>query len=98
MDSTPDVQIRTQANNLLKTEYDKTHIRLFLQNLLEGKSSITSMDWTLSDDKAYIMNLLSVLDANSRDATHNIKELDGIVSQNGYTIPNMEISRREGKK
>lgn len=98
LDSTPDVQIRTQANNLLKTEYDKTHIRLFLQNLLEGKSSITSMDWTLSDDKAYIMNLLSVLDANSRDATHNIKELDGIVSQNGYTIPNMEISRREGKK
>lgn len=52
----------------------------------------------LVDDKAYIMSLLAVLTSSDATAAHTVKELDGHFTENGYSIPQLQITRKEGKK
>ena len=52
----------------------------------------------LLDDKAYIMSLLSVLASSDRNSQYTVKELGGSFTENDYTIPQLQIRRKEGKK
>ena len=44
------------------------------------------------------MSLLAVLTSGDPAAGHQIKELGGTFSENGYSIPQMQIRRKEKKR
>ena len=55
-------------------------------------------DLEIQDDKAYIMSLLAVLTSQDPSAQYQIKELEGTFSEYGYSIPQMQIRRKEKKR
>ena len=56
-----------------------------------------SKDLRLEDDKAYIMSLLAVLLSGDATAAYTVQELEGSFCENGYSIPQLQIRRRERK-
>ena len=52
----------------------------------------------LQDDKAYIMSLLTVLASSDRNARYTVKELGGSFTENVYSVPQLQISRKGEKK
>ncbi len=97
-DTTMDSGMAEQARQLLQTEYDRAAIAAYIENWLGESGICFSKDIHLVDDKSYIMSLLTVLISGERSAQHTVKELEGTFSENGYTIPQLRIMRKEGKK
>lgn len=87
-----------QAQKLLKSEYGRVEVAAYVEHWLDKSDIIFSKDMQIQDDKAYIMSLLSVLASGDRGAQYIVKELGGIYTENEYTIPQLQISRKEGKK
>ena len=97
-DSVLDEEAAAQALRLLRTEYGRAEVAAYIERWLGESGVCFSKDMKLVDDKAYIMSLLAVLTGSDAGAIHTVKELDGAYSENGYTIPQLQIERREGKK
>lgn len=94
----PGADAMLQAEKLLHSEYGRNAVVAYIEGWL-GESGIAySSDLDLSDDKAYIMSLLAVLAGSDAGAKYAVTELEGSYSQNGYSIPQLRISRREGKQ
>lgn len=91
-------EVAEQAARLIHTEYGRAAISAYIENWLGESGICFSKDMNLSDDKAYIMSLLTVLISSDTSAAHVVKELDGYFSENGYTIPQLQITRKEGTK
>ena len=87
-----------QAEQLLHSEYGRSAIASYIEELLGVSGICFSKDMHLTSDKAYIMSLLSVLAASDTAAKYQIKELDGKYSENGYEIPQLQITRKEEEK
>lgn len=87
-----------QAEKLLNSEYGRAEVSAYVEQWLNKSDIIFSKDMQIHDDKAYIMSLLSVLASSDRGAQYIVKELGGIYTENEYTIPQLQISRKEGKK
>lgn len=86
-----------QAGLLLHSEYDRNAVAAYIEHWL-GESGIGySEDLELNDDKTYIMSLLAVLTSSDAGAKHTVTELEGSYSENGYSIPQLRVTRREGK-
>lgn len=90
--------MRAQAAQLFHTEYGRAAIAAYVENWLGETGICYSKDMHLNNDKAYIMSLLSFLISSDVESLHQITELDGFFSENGYTIPQMQITRKESKK
>ena len=87
-----------QAGLLLHSEYDRNAVAAYIEQWL-GESGIGySEDLELNDDKTYIMSLLAVLTSSDAGAKHTVTELEGSYSENGYSIPQLRVTRREGKR
>lgn len=97
-ESSEDEKMRAQAEQLLHTEYGRAAITAYVMNWLGSEDHCFSKDLELKDDKAYIMSLLAVIAGKDKDAIHEVHELGGFFTENGYTIPQMEISRKGEKK
>lgn len=69
-----------------------------MENWLGERGVCYSKDMGLSDDKAYVMSLLAVLNGRDQKASYVVRELEGTFSENQYTIPQLQITRKEGKK
>ena len=93
-----DADAAAQAAQLLRSEYGRTAIAAYVQGWLGDSDVRYSKDLKIQDDKSYIMSLLAVLTSGDPTAKYQIKELGGIFSENGYSIPQMQISRKEKKK
>jgi hypothetical protein len=87
-----------QAEKLLHSEYGRVAIAKYVDNWLGESGVCYSKDMDLHNDKAYIMSLLTVLASSDRDAQYTVKELGGIFTDNQYSIPQLQINRKEGKK
>ena len=87
-----------QAEKLLHSEYGRVAIAKYVENWLGESGVCYSKDMELQDDKAYVMSLLTVLVSSDRGAQYTVKELGGIFSNNQYSIPQLQINRKEGKK
>ena len=97
-ETSPDADAAAQVAQLLRSEYGRAAIAAYIEDWL-GESDIRySKDLGIADDKSYIMSLLAVLTSGSPTAPHLVKELGGSFSENGYSIPQMQISRKEKKK
>lgn len=94
-DTSPNVEATAQAARLLRSEYGRAAIAAYVQNWLGEEGICYSKDLNLQDDKAYIMSMLAVLTSGNNTAGYTIKELDGTFKENGYSIPQMQIRRKE---
>lgn len=97
-ESTLDTDAAAQAAQLLRSEYGRAEIAAYVQGWLGEDDVRYSKDLGIQDDKSYIMSLLAVLTSGDPAAGHQIKELGGTFSENGYSIPQMQIRRKEKKK
>lgn len=96
-DTEPDAETAAQAAKLLRSEYGRTAIAAYVQDWLGESDACFSKDLGIRDDKGYIMSLLAVLTSGDSTAGHQVEELGGSFYENGYSIPQMKISRK-GKK
>ena len=97
-DTVPDTESAAQAAQLLRSEYGRAAIAAYVQGWLGESDVCYSKDLAIQDDKDYIMSLLAVLTSGDPSVNHQIKELGGSFHENGYSIPQMQISRKEKKK
>ena len=95
---TLDADAAAQAAQLLRSEYGRAAIAAYVQGWLGEADVRYSKDLGIQDDKSYIMSLLAVLTSGDPAAEYQIKELGGTFSENGYSIPQMQIRRKEKKK
>ncbi len=93
----PDQQAMARAQKLLHSDFDRKSVIAYVQNLLEGKTEFRSEDMELSDDRAYVMSLLAVLNGGSPEARYTVEPLEGSYKENGYTIPELRICGKEEK-
>jgi len=96
-DTPPDPEAVRQAELLLRSEYSRAAVEAYVQKRLGESGICYSKDLRLENDQDYIMSLLAVLLGSTSSASYTIRELDGIFSENGYSIPQMQIVRKEGK-
>ena len=97
-ETVPDADIAAQAAQLLRSEYGRGAIAAYVQGWLGDSDVCYSKDLNITDDKAYIMSLLAVLTGGDPAAGHQVKELGGTFCENGYSIPQMQIRRKEKKR
>lgn len=97
-DEAIDSEIVRQAKSLLHSEYGRKAIIDSVEKWLGESGVCYSKDLRLEDDKAYIMSLLMVLLGGDASAPHYVKELGGAFFENGYSIPQMQITRKEEKQ
>lgn len=97
-ESSVDYDTLQQAQKLLHSEYGRAAIVEYVEKWLGESGICYSKDMRLQDDKAYIMSLLAVLVGSDRNAQYSVKELGGSFAENEYAIPQLQISRKEGKK
>lgn len=89
-----DSDIVRQAQTLLNSEYGRKAIISSVEKWLGNANVCYSKDLQLKDDKAYIMSLLMMLNGDV-SAPYFVKELGGTFSENGYSIPQIQIIRKE---
>ena len=94
----PDAEIIAQAGKLLRSEYGRADIAAYVRGWLGDAEVREFKDLDIQDDKAYIMSLLAVLTGSDPAAGYQIKELEGTFSEHGYSIPQMQIRRKEKKR
>lgn len=87
-----------QAAAIFRTEYSRSAIAAYVENWLGERGVCYSKDIGLSDNRAYVMSMLAVLTGNDPKAGYVVQELEGTFRENEYTIPQLRITRREGKK
>ena len=97
-ESRPDADTEARAAALLRAEYGRAAIAQYVSGWLAATGICYSKDMHLSDDKAYIMSLLAVLNGSDPSAGYLVRELDGSYTENGYTIPQLQLRRKEEKK
>ena len=87
-----------KAAALLRSEYGRGAIAAYVQGWLGESDVCRSEDIPLENDKDYVMSLLAVLTGGDRSADFTVQELDGERRENGYAIPELQISRKENNE
>ena len=93
-----DANAAAQAAELLRSEYGRAAVAAYVRGWLGNADVRYSRELEIRDDKAYIMSLLAVLTSGDSTSEYRIKELGGTFHENGYSIPQMQIRRKENKK
>ena len=96
-ESEMDAEAARQARLLLHSEYGRSEIAAYVEKWLGEAGMCCSEDFGLKDDKAYIMSLLAVMAGGDVASAYTVQELEGIYSENQYSIPRFQIKRREGR-
>lgn len=92
-----DPEMSRQAQLLLHSEYGRGEIAAYVEQWLGEAGVCCSEEFGLKDDKAYMMSLLAVIAGGDTASAYTVHELEGIYSENGYSIPRMQLKRREGR-
>ena len=93
-----DTAAAAKAAALLRSEYGRGAIAAYVQGWLGESDVCRSEDIPLKNDKDYVMSLLAVLTGGDRSADFTVQELDGERRENGYAIPELQISRKENNE
>ena len=97
-DSPMEQEAAKQAASLLHSEYNRGAIAAWIEHRLGETGICYSKDMALENDKAYIMSLLAVLMGSDPAVGFSIRELNGVFQENGYTIPQLQVTRKEKKR
>jgi hypothetical protein len=87
-----------QAERLLHSDYGRAEVAAYIENWLGDSGICYSKDMNLVNDKAYIMSLLTVIMSSDTSSSYHVKELGGYFHENEYSIPQLQITRKEEKK
>ncbi|KUO70321.1 MAG: hypothetical protein APF81_06795 [Desulfosporosinus sp. BRH_c37] len=83
----------------MKNGYPVARIRAYVDRLFaHGAESVRSEDIRLNSDADFILLILAIVRANDRGMTYRVRMGEGRIERNGYRIPNMIISKKEGKR
>ena len=93
-----DAASAAKAAELLHSEYGRAAVAAYVQGWLGDRDTCRSADIPLENDKDYVMSLLAVLSGSSKRAAYEVEELGGSIRENGYSIPQMQFSRKEKEK
>lgn len=96
-DVRPDAAAATRAKQLLQSEYGKAAVTAYIQGWLGDSNARLSSELPIHGDKDYIMSLLAILGSKDPAAVYAVTELGGSFHENGYSIPQMQICRKEKK-
>lgn len=94
-DAAPDKEALVRAEQLLRSEYGRAAVEACVQGWLGDTGSCDSESLLLKEDRDYIMSLLAILGSKDASAGYTIEELDGVFRENGYSIPQIRIHRKE---
>ncbi len=97
-ESEADTAAAAKAAALLRSGYGRGAIAAYVQGWLGESDVCRSEDIPLENDKDYVMSLLAVLTGGDRSADFTVQELDGERRENGYAIPELQISRKENNE
>lgn len=96
-DQVPNTEEQVRAAQLLQSKYGRAAVNAYVQGWLGDADMRCSEELSLEEDKDYIMSLLAILGSKDASAGYAVQELDGIFCKNGYSIPQMQIRRKEKK-
>ena len=96
-DQAPNTEEQVRAAQLLQSKYGRAAVNAYVQGWLGDADMRCSEELSLEEDKDYIMSLLAVLGSKDASAGYVVQELGGIFCKNGYSIPQMQIRRKEKK-
>lgn len=94
----PSNEERNQAEQLLRSEYGRAAVEAYVLAWLGDAESCDSKALSITEDRDYIMSLLAILGSKDRSAGYTVEELGGTYQENGYSIPQMIIRRKEQKR
>lgn len=94
----PDADAAAQIAQLLHSDYDTAAVAAYVQECLGESDVCYSKDLGVRDDRSYVLSLLAVLRSESPSSDYRIKELGGTLSENGYSIPQMQITRKDRER
>lgn len=92
-----DQEVIRQSKSLLHSEYSRAEVRACVEHWLNGAESCCSSDVKVHNDKEYVMSLLAVLFGSDAQSGYTIEELGGNVTEYGYSIPQLQITRKGDK-
>ena len=82
----------------LRSGYSDARVKAYMDGLfVNGKTEVTSEEISVEDDTAYILTLLSVINAYKGNRGYHIQLLDGYVQKNVYRIPQF-VLKKGGKR
>ncbi len=91
------IKAKAMAMQIMNNKYSKKNVAAFVDELLGDKKVTSTRDFEISDDDAYIMTLLSVVQANEKFSGYTIEVKDEIVQTGTYEIPLIIYKRRNGR-
>lgn len=82
----------------IKKGYPIARIRAYVDSLFaSGNSEVSSETIPVDNDTDFILLILAIVRANERGMTYKVQMKEGRHEKNGYTIPNLTISRKVAK-
>lgn len=88
------IKAKAMAMQIMNNKYSKKNVAAFVDELLGDKKVTSTRDFEISDDDAYIMTLLSVVQVNDKSSEYTIEVKDEIVQRGAYEIPLIIYKRR----
>lgn len=83
----------------MKKLYPKTRIKKYIDNLFtENRQVVGSAEIPLNNDEDFILFMLAVISANDREMDYNVELREGRIINNGYSIPELNITKKEAKE
>lgn len=93
----PSEALQADLLGLTRSPYGKAQVRDYVQHLLENRNSFDSSEFTLQDDRDYIMSLLAVVNSEDKDAFYTVEYTDGAISKGPFTVPLLTFRRKKGE-
>lgn len=66
----------------------------YVEQLLGDKDFISSENIPLNNDFDYVMSIMIAAEYDYKQSGYMLELLDGSISKNGYSIPNMRIVKK----
>lgn len=66
----------------------------YVEQLLGDKDFISSENIPLNNDFDYVMSIMIAAEYDYKQSGYRLELLDGSISKNGYSIPNMRIVKK----
>ncbi len=83
-----------EAEKLLHSEYARKNVLNYMEKKLGDSEVCYSKNLSLVEDKDYIMSLMMILVGSEQNSPYKVTVLEGNFTENGYTIPQLEIKRK----
>lgn len=78
----------------LEKQITRQKVYSFVQEIMQDKKSISTIDFNIIDDPEYLKLVLSVLNSRYADAPYDVRYRKLTLMLNGYLLPDLEYTKR----